>query len=63
MRVKFKLEKRESEFIKQQFFTSVTKILGPKAMVDRESVEVDDKDEAKVLEILRNIGLKYEKTA
>jgi hypothetical protein len=63
MKVKFKIEKRESEFMKKQFFESVTKTLGSKATLDAESVEVEDKDEARVLELLKNTGVRYQKAA
>lgn len=63
MKVKYIIEKRESEFKKKQFLEKVVKTLGTKVAIANSEISVEKNDENKVVDLLTKSGLKYQKIA
>ena len=63
MKVKYVIEKKESEFMKKQLLEKVVKTFGTKASISGENIEVEKNDEKKIVDLLTHSGLKYQKAA
>lgn len=63
MKVKYVIEKRESEFKKKQLLEKVIKTFGSKVAVSGGEITVEKNSEGKVVDLLTKSGLKYQKAA
>lgn len=63
MKVKYMIEKRESDFKKKQFLEKVVKALGTKVAIAGGEISIEKNDENKVVDLLTKSGLKYQKIA
>ena len=63
MKVKYVIDKRESDYKKKQLLEKVIKTFGAKVSISGENIEVERNDEKKVVDLLTHSGLKYQKAA
>jgi translation initiation factor 1 (eIF-1/SUI1) len=63
MKVKYLIDKRESDSRKKQLLEKIVHAFGTKVSISGESIELDKQNEMKVVELLTKSGLKYQKAS
>ena len=63
MKVKYIIDKNESEFKKTELFKQVIQTFGTNVYINGGRIEVEKNDESKIVQILTHSGLKYQKAA
>jgi hypothetical protein len=59
MNVKYVVDKRESESKRKKLMEDAVRTLGTKVKINRETFEVSQSDESKLVALLTKSGLKY----
>ena len=63
MKVKYIIDKKDSDSKKKQLLENVVKTFGTKVAINGEKIEVESHDERKIVDLLTRSGLKYQKAA